>query len=228
MARRPRSRVAPTPSTRRCSAQALEKAEAEAAAQKAEKAERLRRKKLADQKRAIEEPARRKRRSLEKARAKLALALSGDRAMMNPLRPSVGKLAKRAAEKARRNERGLPPLHDQVWALEPDSRERARREAQDLLPRPRAPLRPRIAARSPATRIVDGDFDDELVSDEDVVQTVDRTLATYLNAKQDVFSLQARAPEPPPTADVLTAERAPARGLRVPPVTDLAVLPRIV
>ena len=82
-----------------------------------------------------------------------------------------------------------------------------------MLPRPRAPLRPRIAARSPATRIVDGDFDDELVSDEDVVQTVDRTLATYLNAKQDVFSLQARAPEPPPTADVLTAERAPARGV---------------
>ena len=27
------------------------------------------------------------------------------------------------------------------------------------------------------------------------MQTVDRTLATYLNAKQDVFSLQARAPE---------------------------------
>ena len=188
----------------------------------------MRKKKLADQKKAIEEPARRKRRSLEKARAKLALALSGDRAMMNPLRPSVGKLAKRAAEKARRNERGLPPLHDQVWALEPDSRERARREAQDLLPRPRAPLRPRIAARSPATRIVDGDFDEFVASDEDVVQTVDRTLATYLNAKQDVFSLQARAPEPPPTADVLTAERAPARGLRVPPVTDLAVLPRIV
>ena len=52
----------------------LEKAEAEAA-QKAEKAERLRRKKLADQKKAIEEPARRKRRSLEKARAKLALGV---------------------------------------------------------------------------------------------------------------------------------------------------------
>ena len=84
------------------------------------------------------------------------------------------------------------------------------------------------AARSPATRIVDGDFDEFVQSDDDVVQTVDRTLATYLNAKQDVFSLQARAPEPPPTADVLTAERAPARGLRVPPVTDIAVLPRIV
>mgnify|MGYP003316994078 CR=1 FL=1 len=100
------------------------------------------------------------------------------------------------------------------------------------MPRPRAPLRPRIASSrnpaSPATRIVDGDFDEFVASDEDVVQTVDRTLATYLNAKQDVFSLQARAPEPPPTADVLTAERAPARGLRVPPVTDLAVLPRIV
>ena len=206
---------------------ALEKAEAQAAAEKAEKAEKLRRKKLADQKKLQEEPTRRKRRSLDKARAKLALALSGDRAMMNPLRPSVGKLAKRAAEKARRNERGLPPLHDQVWALEPDSRERARREAQDLLPRPRAPLRPRIAARSPATRIVDGDYDDALVSDDDVVQTLDRTLATYLNAKQDVFSLQARAPEPPPTADVLSVERAPARGLRVPPVTDVG-LPRIV
>ena len=57
--------------------------------------------------------------------------------------------------------------------------------------------------------------------------TADRPLATYLNATQDGFSLPARAPEPPPTADVLTAERAPARGLRVPPVTDVG-LPRIV
>ena len=171
------------------------------------------------------------RKSLDRARTKLAssIALAGDRATINPPKVAVKWQAKRTAE-------GLPPLNDQVWVL----------ERSNTVPAPRPSLRPRVNAPRRGLAAILGagadSSDSELPeeafdSDERPVTrraatpeadpreprdpaTMDRTVATYLTARREGLAQARIASADPPPATGPSAERSPIRGLRVPPVSD--------